>query len=446
MRGDIAKPIDRESESARPVLERLQGNILKGHGRKHTALILISLDSKPETRAALRAFARKTVTSAWEQEQQSLRKHKTGGTELFGNLFLSVWGYLKLGYSWEVLRDAFLDKEGDDQFLNWFLQGMEHTGWSLADPPRTEWEPQYYERTDAMLLLACSELGKLDDAVEEVMAQIGGFGRVLGEERGRSFYRDGHAIEHFGFADGISQPRFFADDPEAVSPLTVLLPDALAGGEDAFGSFLVYRKLEQNVKAFRDAENRIADTLGLQGSDRERAGAMMMGRFRDGTPLTLSCTPLGQRQATNRFDFSRDQDGARCPFHAHIRKLNQRPTQRKPMARRGVPYGNYDPRNQGTTPPERDSGLLFLSFQRDIHVQFGAVQMHWANSVDFPKPGTGQDPIIGQGNVSTHPKWPVKWGDASAGTLECEVSRLVTLKGGEYFFAPSLAFFQKPGD
>ncbi|MGC4051099.1 MAG: Dyp-type peroxidase [Paludibaculum sp.] len=441
MQIDLGQPIDPESETCRKLLEQLQGNILKGHGRDHTALILISLRSNPEDRAAFRAFAGKTVTSAQEQSRQSARRNETGGREVFGNLFLSVWGYLKLGYPWSVLQGAFLDPDADSGLLNWFLLGMEHTGWALADPPRTEWEPQYFERQDAMLLLACSDRAQLELAVADAKSEISGFGTVLGDEWGRNLYRSGKAIEHFGFADGISQTNFFAVDPAAEGPSRILFRDALAGNELAFGSFLVYRKLEQNVKAFRDAETSIATAIGLNGNDTGRAGAMMIGRFRDGTPLVDSHEPLGLPLPDDHFDFTQDPVGARCPFHAHIRKMNPDRNKESRMVRRGVPYGSHDPTQEGVEPPERGNGLLFLSFQRDIHVQFGEVQKRWANFVDSPKPRVGQDPLIGQGKVVTKQKWPLRWGDASAGETECEVGRLVTLKGGEYFFAPSLAFF-----
>lgn len=445
---NTAQAIDCQSEDWQRVLGQLQGNILKGHGREHSALVLISLGTAPGDAARFREFARARMTSAMEQELQAGRNRTcqsasgATGTELFGNLFLSVWGYLKLGYRWPELKEAFTEPDADEAFLNWFLEGMEHTGWALADPPRAEWEAPYFERLDGMLLLACDDSNKLDDALIGARTEVAAFGRVLGEERGNRLYRNGQQIEPFGFVDGISQPNFFQGDPDWEKPSSVLKKDALAGNEDAFGSFLVYRKLEQNVKRFVESEKRLARELHLEEGDVERAPAMMMGRFRDGTPLTESAIPLGCAPPNNQFDFSHDERGARCPHHAHIRKVNPRPSGRNRMARRGMPYGDYggyDPEARGGEPPETGCGLLFLCFQRDIQVQFGAVQMRWANRDDIPEVGTGQDPVIGQGASLTPQSWPNVW--SGPDKVECGIGGLVTLKGGEYFFAPSLAFW-----
>jgi deferrochelatase/peroxidase EfeB len=85
--------------------------------------------------------------------------------------------------------------------------------------------------------------------------------------------------------DGVSQPRFFRGEKEETPPSIVLERDFLAGDADALGTYVVYRKPEQNVKAFRAAETALAAALGLDPADRERAEAMIVGRFRDGTPL-----------------------------------------------------------------------------------------------------------------------------------------------------------------
>lgn len=58
-------------------------------------------------------------------------------------------------------------------------------------------------------------------------------------------------------------------------------------------------------------------------ADEGLAGALVVGRFKDGTPVTVqSSDGLG---AANNFEYLRaDRVGNRCPFHAHIQKANQR--------------------------------------------------------------------------------------------------------------------------
>jgi len=67
----------------------------------------------------------------------------------------------------------------------------------------------------------------------------------------------------------------------------VLIPDEAVDAEDAFGSFLVFRKLEQDVDRFDQLVAGLALKLGV---DEARAGALVIGRFKDGTPIALSKT------------------------------------------------------------------------------------------------------------------------------------------------------------
>jgi Dyp-type peroxidase family len=454
---DLSNPVDVTSPEWQEALEMMQGNVLKSHGRDYSALLLIQFGPGADLRSRVREFGLEWITTAREQERQASNHRRQGANppspdrQLFGNLSISVWGYLALGYSQTDLIEAFPHPQNDagaltdPSFTNWFLHGMAYHGGDLCDPPRLWWEAEYRGRIDGLLLLACDDQGTLNAAVVEAVAHIGRFGCVRRIEPGTAHRRDGVTVEHFGFADGISQPRFFKDDPELEPPRSALHEDRLAGEPGALGSYLVYRKLEQNVRLFRREEERLANLLGLTGAGRERAGAMIVGRFRDGSPLCKAQQPGWQPALDNDFDYlaEGDKDGVRCPLHAHIRKVRPRTIGRPRMVRRGVPYGPYDPTGPNMTPPETGSGLLFLSFQRNIRVQFGLVQQQWANDVNFPDPGTGQDPLIGQGLSSVDQQWRTAWGGAA--TQPLRIARFVTLKGGEFFFAPSLPFFRKLG-
>jgi Dyp-type peroxidase family len=451
---DLKLPVDPGSRDWQRALEVLQGNILRSHGRDYTALLIIQLEPSPGLRAQVRKLGESWVTSAKQQVEQAKQyrlnaKKKAGpDKQLFGNLFLSVWGYAALGYSEAELFAAF--RHPQDLLLsksNWFMHGMEHKGEVLADPPRLDWEPAYRNHLDALLLLACDDREELERKVSAASSEISAFGKVLYVEKAKTHRRGDFAVEHFGFADGISQPRFFKDDAsDKEPPKSVLEPDRLAGEPDAFGSYLVYRKLEQNVKGFLEDEARLADALRLSGQDRERAGAMIVGRFRDGTPLTKSGKSGGTPPGDNDFNYNEQggDPGDRCPMHAHIRKVRPRGRIKYPRARivrRGVPYGPYDPTDPKMKPPEKGSGLLFLSFQRNIESQFGRVQSNWMNTVDAPEEGAGQDTVSGQGWTVTRQLWPWEWGKEPC--LRFKFGNYMRLLGGEFFFAPSLDFFRK---
>ena len=301
-----------------------------------------------------------------------------------------------------------------------------------------------------------------------MMNELEVFSKVLHVEYGHAIRNEnGDGIEHFGYVDGVSQPLFLQDevddfkkgrtlplawDPEAPLSL-VLTADTLAGDATAMGSYFVFRKLEQKVRAFNEAEENLASSLGLTGDDAERAGAMIVGRYEDGTPLTLNEEDgiIGSG-AENDFNYHHDTLGAKCPFHAHIRKANPRgagleslPNEKGHiMARRGIPFGfrNVNTKISPSIPqmPVDGVGLLFMSYQANLANQFEFIQTKWVNNQDFPSAGNGSDPILGQGVVSKG-KFAKEYDDASTLT-EKTFNSFVTMKGGEYFFAPSVKFLK----
>lgn len=195
------------------------------------------------------------------------------------------------------------------------------------------------------------------------------------------------------------------------------------------------------------------------GVDPNLAGAMAVGRFKDGTPVANAQSPKGDYN--NDFVFkSHDPDGLKCPVHAHVRKVNPRGTtpqtslqkeRRRRIARRGIPYGRPLPdicdAEQTDPDPGADRGLLFMCFQANVEKQFEFIQRTWVDNPNFPDnvlnlptgTDTGDDPLIGQ-DKNEEQRWPRKWGDAGAGKKAFNFESAVTLKGGEYFFAPSKPF------
>jgi Dyp-type peroxidase family len=286
--------------------------------------------------------------------------------------------------------------------------------------------------------LASDDEAKLRTGVAEALTAMDGFAKPIHIEWGITL-RDSNerAIEHFGFADGISQPAIFNDSAAQVLPRHLLVPDMLARSNNAFGSYLVFRKLEQHVKEFELAVEQLAKSAEVSV---EYAGAMVLGRFKDGTPLTHSILPKGQRVQDPDLLGHDDIRGTNCPFHAHIRKVNPRVNSQGrpvslPLVRRGVPYGSYC---RGAVRSE-PVGLLFMAFQADLGRQFGIITAEWVNSPKFPEETTGTDALIGTAQTGSQ-----RWPGARGGGRDADfaISRFVSLKGGEFFFAPSLSFFR----
>ena len=454
------------------MLQALQGNILKGHGRKQTINMFFRIDaSKPfEMKRALRELGNYHLTSAERQLQETLvfQTEKTSGVP-FVAAFLSASGYAALGLAAKAPQGEPL-----------FLQGMRSNAstTALSDPVLTAWETKFQEQIDGMVLVGDDDANTLQLKRDEIAVLLteGGAEIVLEQHGGAVRDHAGQGIEHFGYVDGRSQPLMLREDIEKESAdagvsrweptfnLDVaLVKDAAVNDAISFGSYFIFRKLEQNVRGFKRQEQLLATALSLAGDEaRELAGALVVGRFEDGTPVTLSDEAKGLLPPNN-FDYTGD-GGQRCPFHAHIRKVNPRGSAAAErahiMPRRGIPYtdkprkmhpsdlpgsssvSDFDSKVKGLLPTQ-DVGLLFMAYNSRLSEQFGFTQQSWANSDSFPVGGTGIDPIIGQSTTTPiDPQWPKIWDDATSVKKSHSFHGFVTMKGGEYFFAPSLTFFK----
>lgn len=428
-------------EDHKAVLQNLQGNILKGHGRDHSVHIFLRFKNFPSEVIAdrLATLAAKVVNSAWDQvEQRKKHREEHVSDATFGNLFLTAKGYLSLGFGLEELRTAF---PGAD---NYFLAGMtnEQSLTALADSSPSTWEDGYKDgQIHAMVLLANQQgisLKKKEDEIGEMLSE---FADILVIEYGTvQRNKDEQKVEHFGFIDAMSEPIFFSTDlsrdikqwnPSA-SPDLVLVRDVLARESNCYGSYLVYRKLAQDVARFILGTPKIAKELANKTGmpvDEEHVKAMMVGRFaREGTPLTSSKKDDMPRE--NDFTYASDS-GLNCPVFAHIRATNPRTDKTKRIARRSIPYGR---RASMERLPHGPVGLLFMCFQKSIDDQFAHMQKQ-AN--------LAHDPIIRQPNeLLPEVQWPTQWGKGT--TPHSLNPTWVTLKGGEFFFAPSISFLKNP--
>jgi Dyp-type peroxidase family len=285
-------------------------------------------------------------------------------------------------------------------------------------------------------------------------------------------------VEHFGFPDGISNPkvddgiggptargngiRTLAGAYRPFAPGEFLLGHRDEVGELAGeglpprlvenGTFAVYRKLEQDVFGFR---RYVSETARRAAESPEFIAARLMGRWQNGLPLAAAGSQLaaiGGSPANdsgvnlNDFGYGDDAQGAGCPLGAHIRRANPRDGQgfamlseRHRLLRRGIAYGPPLPRNADAHEVEyEERGLLFIALNANLERQFEYVQRHWLNDGAAARQNRDRDPVCGahlgaaklviQGDPNASRK-PVICGD---------LPRFVAARGGEYFFLPSL--------
>ena len=453
------------SKDEHEMLRDLQGNILKGHGRSHAEHIFLRFD--PTAVGAVKEFLRglaSSITPALEQikDATTLRQIPTDdpaaraiSDKIFIGVALSSSGYIALGIG--------LDQTPDSPE---FRLGMKARAQALGDPLVESWDEVFSQDLHAMVLLAGGSATAVAAAGQALRASIPAAVTVVGSERGLGMRnQNGDGIEHFGYVDGRSQPLFLKEDVarepagawDPSFPLgQALVPSPGATRDTSHGSYFVFRKLEQDVHGFKQKEEELADALGLHGQDRSQAGAMVVGRFEDGTPVVMRSAE-GLLPVTNDFNFNGDPQGHRCPFQSHIRKTNPRgesvgtfaaseaEERAHIMPRRGIPYGQRDADRleDGRITGFRDRprggvGLLFMAYQSDISGQFEFTQRLWANNPEFVNADTGIDPVIGQGQGQPQ-AWPTTWGGDEAKSFN--FSGFVTMRGGEYFFTPSISFF-----
>jgi Dyp-type peroxidase family len=450
------KPISKQEEKLQEMqyaLNNLQGNILRGHGRKNSVNLFLRFQAGKETdvRALIRRLAEDgTITSALQQGIQSEQKYQDPHT-LFCSFFLSAEGY-------RYLAPALLTKLSRE-----FQRGIKGARERWNDPPAAWAQAEEYN-FHAMILLAQADPQRLREAVQNMKEH---FAPVIQcplkdckEEEGRGMEVNGKVVEHFGFADNISQPLFFEKDikkqtqgnggrawDSSAGPNLVLVPDPY-GRDNGCGSYLVFLKLEQNAQGFARKVEDLAYTWHL---DPKIVRAFIMGRFQDGTPVALKRTDGMQGDLNDFSFFASDRNGTKCPFHAHIRKVNPRDdtgnARERRIVRRGITYGTpkKEPKDNPTPEemPREGVGLLFMCYQHDIKNQFESLQFLQANNINFFQKHTGLDPVIGRLGWEPPPqKWPPEWGAPQAEHQPSSFGGFVTIKGGEYFFAPSMSFLK----
>jgi len=215
------------------------------------------------------------------------------------------------------------------------------------------------------------------------------------------------------------------------------------------GTYLVFRQLQQHVHKFWQFLDRATQEPGGASNHeaRERLGAKFVGRWKSGAPLVLSPESDHPRLSNeNNFSYAeKDASGLRCPIGAHVRRANPRDSlasgakvalnsaNRHRIMRRGRSYGD---RSQNVMVDDGiDRGLHFICLNSDIERQFEFVQQTWINNPVFGGLYAEVDPLIGnlpKGNaIFTVQKSPLR-------EAVHDLCRFVTVKGGAYFFLPSV--------
>ncbi len=250
----------------------------------------------------------------------------------------------------------------------------------------------------------------------------------------------GPAYEHFGFADGISQPivRGTTRASRGAAPMHLVAPGEFLFGyrdEHGFypaspsvsasrdrtgilsqvrrsrqipglpppprdfgrnGSFLVVRQFEQHVDIFNDYCRKAAARVASRNSA-TKSITSRLGCRQDARPLAerqfagAQSRSSGTRQSTTTSPSgAEDPQGHRCPLGAHIRRSNPRDSlgedretqinigKRHRILRVGRTYEKQDGKSGKV-----EKGLLFMCLNADIERQYEFIQQTWVSSATF---------------------------------------------------------------
>jgi Dyp-type peroxidase family len=451
------------AQSQQPIdLADIQGDILSAYGNeyKRASYMLVHIDQPAAGRAWLGSLlARVTNAERWSGPKPQ--------TTL--NVALTYTGLRALG-----VPDGLLCGFSEE-----FREGMAARAHVLGDVGAnapSHWETPLGSGT-GHLLVTIKAL-----ATELLERELAGFRAGVEQAASVTIVHEQHtqmlegAREHFGYADGFSQPAIAGvgeyqtvadgvpgahDQWRALAAGEFILgyededrvmPNAPAEPLARSGTYMIYRKLSQDVELFRKT---LRDAAPLYGDTEEKLAAKVAGRWRNGTPLVLSpdvpipnFDPKDPRNNAFRY-LDADADGDSCPLGAHIRRTNPRDalgwkgladsgllSYRHRIIRRGMPYGPplpAEPSDAEPAGPEVERGLVFVCFNASISRQFEGVQTQWVNDGNALHLGHDKDFLLG--DSSTTNKMTVQ-GDPPF-MLSPQPS-FVTMRGGEYLFVPGL--------
>jgi Dyp-type peroxidase family len=325
-----------------PVLEMpdIQGIVVPGFFKPHQTLLSLRLPDNVGVLNQFRNWLRNLKPSNAEEtlhDRRQFRNSTPGSKErsesdarVFAAIGFSYAGLLRLTPgAFSIQSEA-------------FRHGMESRSKLLGDPadPKVEGHPSTWvvggvgRELDALVVVAGGLRDRVSERAAALAGELSGIGVDVESQDGdtRTGAEAGH--EHFGFADGVSQPGirglasasandyitdrdirpevvpaawlYGAPGQDLVWPGEFVLgypatsPDPLLPGRTATlnppwtrnGSFLAYRRLRQDVglfwRAMRAEAARLAALPGFSGMTDDRLAALLVGRWPSGAPVNRS--------------------------------------------------------------------------------------------------------------------------------------------------------------
>jgi Dyp-type peroxidase family len=337
--------------------------------------------------------------------------------------------------------DELLD-HGQNDPKHWepeFASGLVHIAVSVFSDSEETWQRtidsarRHYEGRPGLTVLTAQDFGAQPGDLNPL-----GYRDSIGQPA-----IEGCGVDPLpGQGPAIKAGEFILGYPgEAGVPLPSPQPEVLGRN----GTFVGLRKYQSRVGAF----NRFLQAHAATDHERELLAAKLVGRWRSGAALTLAADQddpaLGaDPMRNNDFTYAADPDGRQVPLGSHMRRMNPRDTEMALLAdvnihriiRRSTTYGApYDPKALSEQDDETARGLFFIFVSAKAMATMEFLQQEWINNGNFMNLGEERDPNVGlqeDGATFTIPQAPVRRRIHGIETFN-------VLRGGEYFFMPSLS-------
>ena len=353
--------------------------------------------------------------------------------------------------------------------------------------------------------ISTEALERACDAQRGVLADTaGGVTELAGTMQ--SGYRPDGDHEPFGFHDGVAQPSIagisgtgvptgefilgylnhYGIVPPAPAVAADMDPDGILPAIDnpyhghpplhdlgLNGSYVVYRKLQQDVVGFWQFMKR--ETVRLTGKEDTAhmiwLAARCVGRWPSGAALALAPHADDPRlRDRDDFLYRDDPHGFACPLGSHVRRTNPRDdikpypsaqslsmSEAHRLLRRARVFGPtlFDPRDLADAASDacrttllalkddgRARGIHFFCVNASIRSQFEFVQQTWSNNPRFGGLHDNKDPISGDNDRKDEPPSRMTIPAEPLRVRTSPLPRFVTVRAGAYLFMPSLRALQ----
>lgn len=499
-----------------PVLavNEIQGNVLPGFHTRFQTLLFVTLTAPKQAQRWL-LYLMPHITTLAEVLAARRSERMAQPAPVWLNIVFSYGGLHKLSTEAQHFTDPA------------FKEGMPQRSVLLGDPGDHHAEGNCRNWVvgalgtipDLCLLVASDDPMQLHDMVRRIEGELPHSLHVAYKQQGAAPPPPRHEYEHSGFRDNISQPgvrgRLSATPDDLLTPrhdplhphegkpgqtmiwpgefvfgypgqdpLSKHKPSAVANAGPTWGrngSFLVIRRLRQNLDGFRTFVASTTTALAAQHPSLrdltpDQLAAKLMGRWPSGAPLTRA--PNGDNAAlahnnfaNNDFRYVRprpplvgetaehhaarawppapaDDVGLMCPHAAHVRRayprddatadISEAQIETHRLLRRGIPY-------EASPGEPYERGLLFMAYQTSIERQFEFVTRGWLNNPHFRDNGDGYDPIAGQhsegrGTRQRYCTIPIQNAEGSITRIMIDLPFDWSIPtGGGYFFAPAIS-------